>query len=407
MPSDEAYTQQVEDFIQGMVSHGMSRPQRKNLWLVVLGLIVMLERRTLTGLARQPGADRHQSSVKRFMTDSDWDESKLQAEVQQAVLEAIAHQPAGAPVHLIVDDTATVKYGPHMEGIGKHYCNGQVRWGHCKVTLYVVCGDVKVPWDFRVYVPKKVAEAGELAFATKIAQALEMLASFPDVPGRRVCVFFDSFYLSKAMEKYIGLERGWDFVARIESNRTVHYRRHKTCVQDLAAGRPASWWQPLGVDDNRVVEGGGLKVGLWHGIRGQLVMTRRDGEGVEAVRYLVTNRRDLSAWQVVQLYRQRWYIETYHRDAKQLLGLAHYQMRPLRGLRRHWMLVDLAYTALRLQACRDNHLETDTSRPKVTLGDLRRQFRVKVEQDRLRHAFEILLATGDYQQAYRAAGCPS
>jgi SRSO17 transposase len=367
-----------------------------------MGLIGMMQRRTLTGLAGQPGVERHESSVKRFMTHSRWDDRQVQAELQQAVFEAMACQPAEAPVLLIIDDTSTVKYGPHMEGIGRHYCNGQIRWGHCKVTLYVICGEVKVPWDFRIYVPKEPALAQGLSFASKPALAQEMLAAFPELPGRKVCVLFDSGYCSKALLKYVCLERKWDVVARMECHRTVHHRGSRLPAKQLAAERSASWWQPMGVDD---FEGGGLKVGLWHGIRGQLVMTRRDGEGLEAVHFLVTNRRDLSASQVAKLYGQRWYIETYHRDAKQLLGLAHYQMRPLRGLRRHWTLVDLAYTALRLQACRDNHLQTDTSRPKATLGSLRRQFRAVLEQKRVRSTIEIYLATGDYQQAYRAAGC--
>jgi len=402
MPSDEAWTQQIEEFVKAIVGRGMSRPQRRNLWSVVSGMMGMLERRTLTGLASQPGVHRHASSLKRFMTHSRWDETKVVAELQQAVLEAVAHQPAGTPIQLVIDDTATVKHGPHMEGIGRHYCNGQIRWGHCKVTLYVICGEVKVPWDFRVFVPEKVAEAQGLVYASKLALAQEMLAGFPTLSERKVCVLFDSFYTSRALMKYVCLEREWDLVARMESHRTAHYRNRKLSGKELAAERSASWWQPLGVDD---FEGGGLKVTLWHGIRGQLVMTRHDGEGLEKVHYLVTNRRDLSASQVVGLYRQRWYIETYHRDAKQLLGLAHYQRRPLRGLRRHFMLVDLAYTALRLQACRDNHLQTDASRPKVTLGSLRRQFRVVLEQNRVRATIEIFLATGDYQQAYRAAGC--
>jgi len=404
MPSDEAWTQQIEGFIKAMVAGLMTKPQQRHLWLVVVGLIGMLQRRTLTGLSRQPGMERHESSVKRFMTHSPWDESRMRSAVQRTVLEAVARQPAGTPVELIIDDTATVKHGPHMEGIGRHYCDGRVRWGHCKVTLFVVCGEVKAPWDFRVYVPEKAAEAQGLCFATKLDLARQMLASFPDLPERGVCVLFDSFYLSKALLKYVCLERRWDLVARMESHRKAYYRGRKMAGSEMAASRAPKWWGPLGGEES--LEGGALKVRLWHGIRGQVVMTRRDGEGLEAVHYLVTNRRDLSASQVVGLYRQRWYIETYHRDAKQLLGLAHYQMRRLRGLRRHWMLVDLAYTVLRLQACRDSSLQTDASRPKVTLGSLRQQFRVALEQRRVRAAIDIFVATGDYQQAYRVAGCP-
>lgn len=405
MLSDEAWTQQIEKLVKGMVAPVMTKPQQRHLWLAVVGLIGMLQRRTLTGLSRQPGVERHESSVKRFMTASPWDDGKVRTEVRRAVLAAVGRQPAGTGIELVIDDTVTPKYGRHMEGLGRHYCNGQIVWGHCKVTLSVVVGEVKVPWDFRIYVPKSVARAQGLAFATKLELAREMLAGFPDLAGRRVCVLFDSFYLSKALLAYICQERRWDLVARIEANRKAYYRGRELELPRIAAGQSGSWWEPLSGQGD--LEGGGLKVGLWHGIRGQLVMTRRDGEGLEAVHYLVTNRRDLSALQVVRLYARRWYIETYHRDAKQLLGLAHYQMRCLAGLRRHWLLVDLAYTALRLQACSDSSSQTDPSRPTVTLGSLRRQFRVGLAQQRIRQAVDIFIKTRDYQLAFRAAGCPS
>ena len=42
----------------------------------------------------------------------------------------------------------------------------------------------------------------------------------------------------------------------------------------------------------------------------------------------------------------RWGIDAFYRDAKQHLGLEDYQLRKIKGIKRHWYLVFLAHTFL-------------------------------------------------------------
>ncbi len=53
---------------------------------------------------------------------------------------------------------------------------------------------------------------------------------------------------------------------------------------------------------------------------------------------------------ILSTYAQRWPIETFYRDAKQNLGLENCELRLLRGIRRHWDLVFLAYTLLQIES---------------------------------------------------------
>jgi hypothetical protein len=46
----------------------------------------------------------------------------------------------------------------------------------------------------------------------------------------------------------------------------------------------------------------------------------------------------------------RWKIDAFYRDAKQELGLEDYEVRKLRGLKRHWLMVFLADTLLQFNS---------------------------------------------------------
>ena len=84
--------------------------------------------------------------------------------------------------------------------------------------------------------------------------------------------------------------------------------------------------------------------------------------------FLVTNRKEWSIVNSISLYAQRWPIETFYRDAKQNLGLEDCEMRLLRGIRRHWDLVFLAYTLLQIESLSGPLSEWIKSNV-VTIGD--------------------------------------
>lgn len=68
---------------------------------------------------------------------------------------------------------------------------------------------------------------------------------------------------------------------------------------------------------------------------------------------LVTNRVDLTRWEVVRVHQERWAVEVLIRDGKQNLGLTDCQVERLEGTVRHWVLSLLSQgmlTLLRLRA---------------------------------------------------------
>jgi hypothetical protein len=66
------------------------------------------------------------------------------------------------------------------------------------------------------------------------------------------------------------------------------------------------------------------------------------------VKYLVTNKIDAPTEHLIRSYSKRWRIETFFEDSKQDLGLGDCEMRDDEGASRHWHLLMLAYSLLRL-----------------------------------------------------------
>jgi hypothetical protein len=62
--------------------------------------------------------------------------------------------------------------------------------------------------------------------------------------------------------------------------------------------------------------------------------------------YFATDQIRWEGTGIIKTYSKRWHIEAFFRDSNQNLGLEDYQLRDLRGIKRHWYLIFLAYSLL-------------------------------------------------------------
>jgi len=81
----------------------------------------------------------------------------------------------------------------------------------------------------------------------------------------------------------------------------------------------------------------------------------------EDPKLVVTNRKDWEPTKILTSFLNRWPTETFNEDAKQHLGLEDYQLRKIVGIKRHWYLVFVAYSLLRLNAERSRLLKVVTA----------------------------------------------
>ena len=70
-----------------------------------------------------------------------------------------------------------------------------------------------------------------------------------------------------------------------------------------------------------------------------------DLEGGEP-HFYCSNKLDMKADKLLNVYAKRWKIDSFYRDAKQNLGMEEYEMRKIEGVRRHLAMVLIAHTLL-------------------------------------------------------------
>ncbi len=114
--------------------------------------------------------------------------------------------------------------------------------------------------------------------------------------------------------------------------------------------------------------------------------------------YLMSSLLTAQAASIARHYLHWWEIETSYHDTKQLLGLGDYQTRlravvlrrakarSLSGVHRHLLMVDVAYTALRLQGAQDAGSDQDNPPDStLALGKLKRQARQSTVVELVKH----------------------
>ena len=99
-------------------------------------------------------------------------------------------------------------------------------------------------------------------------------------------------------------------------------------------------------------------------------------------------------WQaegILGRYARRWKVEEFYRDAKQHLGLGRCQMRSPEGTRRHWYLVLLMYSLLRLWGAQHGSKVGSGEDGATTLGDCQRALKNEVLYDLLEFVVHRIL----------------
>ena len=146
---------------------------------------VFAPRRTIMGMIRAGGADRHHSAFHRIFATAKW---SIDA-VGLAVYDLIRKRLPQETFFLVGDDTLLSRRGLKMFGAGMHRdpmlsSRGftVLRWGHCWVVLCVVVESPRTPGRCfalpilaRLYLNKKAAQKWNRAYRTKPELMLEML----------------------------------------------------------------------------------------------------------------------------------------------------------------------------------------------------------------------------------------
>lgn len=265
------------------------------------------------------------SSLSRFLNHYSWSTREVIRTTRKAILEQIAqHRPhKGIPLRVLIDLTTLEKCGkflhlstptddPDHPDPWVRMLNG--KRGLHLVVLYLVCGEWRVPWSFKVWHGKGHPSPCDLA--------CKLLATVPTrlTQGLTVIVFADTEF------------------GTVEFLRAVHSR---------------AWRAVVGIRCNRkLLDGRSVKQLYGHGKRGQQVyfdglsfpltvswfwLKRADNK--RELRFVVSTH-PYSGVYLTRLGRKRWAIEGFFKTIKHRFGLHCFGQSTLLGVYR-WLILSL------------------------------------------------------------------
>ena len=412
----------------------------ENFQTYLTGLIV-LENKSLSNISRCTLKSADKTNLSRFLSESPWKSEAVNAHrIQYLLAQTVNMRLDGKQSCLLIDDTLCEHVGSVLEYIDRHYNHSDSSYplAHNLVTSHYRSGAVQFPVDCEIYrryedltqweqfiakhfpdqeIPPTtqarqtlhkqfdptLLEDPEFAklheqFRTKLTIAHELLKQAIEHGLPFTTVLMDSWYLTtEFVEQLATHNKQW--VSLLKRNRNLSMQGFQLRdaqgqpiplptngvikVEDLVPLIPATAYRQVEIDDRR----------YWcfsvctrlSGIgKVRLVISFQSADLSAPYAVLVTNHTDWSAQQILSKYLQRWTIETFYRDGKQLLGLDQYRVRSLSAMQSHWCLVFVAYSLLHL-ACLASSSKPPKGKglthPIQTIGEVvRQQGQALVEQ---------------------------
>lgn len=419
------------------------------------GLIV-LDNKSLANISRCILDSADKTNLSRFMSTSPWQPTDVHERRIEYMLEQTLRVRQNAKdSYFILDDTLCEHVGSLFEYIDKHYDHSSNTYplAHNVVTSHYLSGAVRFPLDFELYrryeevtrwhefvqrhcpdqiIPPTAAarakvrrqlhpqlmEDPEFAaldaeFRSKIDLAQVLLEQATERGLPFTTVLMDSWYLcSEWVTQLKQHQKDWVSLLKHNRNLEVHSFQLKDAqgqpialpgdhikVEDLVALIPNCAYREIQVEGQsywcftrtvRIASIGKVRV----------VMSFDNPELRGTYAVLVSNRTDWSAHEILFRYLQRWSIETFYRDGKQLLGLGDYRMRTLEAIQAHWCLVFVAYSLLHLAGLPPSSPKgrgKPPTRPRQSIGESCRQQGQALIQSLILFAHDLL------QQGHSAA----
>lgn len=353
--------------------------QREGFRRYVEGLLLPTERhKTLTGLTNtEPIVGAHLPRAQKlqwFLSESDWDERKVQAE-RLALLREDAITAPNARGVLVIDETGDRKDGHKTAHIGRQYLGnlGKIDHGVVSVTSLWADAQVYYPLEVEPYTPESHFEKGrnDPAFRTKLKIALQLVQRAVEQGWPLRAVVADNFYGEDRGLKSELRRLSVPYVMALKpSHAWYHPEGVAGTLQDVAreAGwqsteQPGKWvrvvrtWRSGSTQDWWALEIVAGPYGPEKKERAIVASTDPKTLPDLSTWYLVTNLPMPSPQagnespfppanlaEVIRLYGLRMWVEQSYKHVKHALGWSQYQVRSDQAMRRHWQLVCCAFS---------------------------------------------------------------
>lgn len=393
------------DFLSPYLKTFEHSKQRSCLSRYVRGLLAPLERKSAEPIAEHVGMPYQR--LHHFLNVSPWGTDALDG----LLITRAGSLCGGKKGVLIIDDTALPKSGEHSVGVARQYCGALGKLANCQalVTLTLANGRVFAPLGMRLFLPRSWTDDPARCQGAGVPKDRQRYLSKSDLTLEELdrvraqgisfrVVLADAGYGVSKSFRHALTARGLTWAVGVVGHQKV-FGEHVTVYDPpkaKATGRPRT--HPIPSEQARPVRDvlHASPPHHWHTVKGAkksrwLVVRARIADGAEdargrhlpgdlvwmvgekrrggEIKYYATNHpASTSKAQIVRDIKARWSCETMHAQAKEELGLDHFEGRSWRGLTHHVTLVML--TMLFLQTVR---FATSATGRLVTLPQARRE----------------------------------
>ncbi|MCR6546589.1 IS701 family transposase [Dehalobacterium formicoaceticum] len=359
-----------------------------NLYAYTRGLLSNLERKSVGPIALEfIDNPRGPRNLQNFMKNAQWDEEKAIKIYQEGLSERISDDEG----MLTVDESGFVKKGKHSVGVARQYCGSVGKVENSQVGVFVgysghkgyglISTQLFMPekWFGEDYTQRRqdCAVPDELTFRTKPQIALDLIRKIEESELFKAkwigmdCLYGNSKeFLDAISDKY------WYF-ADIHNNTQVwrtqptfkvpEYKGRGPRPTIMAATTPTEHVSKIAGDETipwvKMYLGEGSKGPIHSDIKCLQIyrafaketcevprkscwlFIRRSEEGV--IRYSISNAPvDIPTSELCKASLMRWPIEQCFNEAKDELGMDHYEFRSWTAWHRHMLLVSIASSFL-------------------------------------------------------------
>jgi hypothetical protein len=315
-----------------------TRPQYKNFRDFVLGLIVS-DNKTVQEIADCYGRV-DQSNLNRFLTTSEWNPNKIN---DKRISQIKKHNKLGKGI-LICDPTHLQKFGKEMEYANYHY-SGMTKkeeWGYFLVNSFFTDGKLDFPVCADFYIREEDSDA-EHPFKTIREICLNQL----DYALKKLSIWLfiadAGLYADFLIEEI--RSRGLKYIIGTRITNKISINRQKRITIE-------EYLNTLTDDDFEIYMVNGEAYFLHvidiseRGVGKEKLLISYKAGDEEEVRINVSNLFQQTDENLLKLLLKRWKIETWHRDAKQHLGLEDCQMRNFGAIQKVVCAILVAYTQI-------------------------------------------------------------
>lgn len=335
-----------------------TKPQMKNFARYTTGLMIS-PNKTISAMNDLFYGHNDQSAMNNFITDSTWSDEDLDEARYQVILDGLLKRRVkdceGDGI-LALDDTLSHKTGKHMEYVGYFFdhAEGRKTLAHDVLTSHLIKGRLSIPLDAWVYLKKEQLEDNkeEDEFKDKNQVAREFLQKAHSKSIPFLYVVGDSwFFCKETVELAQSLGKIWIFQSK--RDRVVLMPQGWVSLSEWAKmAIPKEKFKSVKVryKDNEQTYWcyeANLKMrSLKDAQRVRVVVSYDNPELEGEPNFYCSNKLDMKADKLLNVYAKRWKIDTFYRDAKQNLGMEDYEMRKIEGVKRHLAMVLVAHTLL-------------------------------------------------------------